>query len=666
MFSQQTYHYYDRNKTRLGLVIDSIREIGKLIDIENEKNEELCDLHIIAFNCEAKKYTKKRNQSIDDFLKYINLYPHDTTDYTDANKKFKKLKDKITNKTISLFLSDGYDNSDNNYDCLYDYSIGIGTETTVDDYHLKTIANKYVCSNDSSIIEDVMIGSIFSDMQQQYNDVKISLIVPEYCDVLTLEKYNITYVNECPVTTQNIPFTINMIKNDDTNIINIKPEFIYDINEDKDIIFVVDISGSMDQRVEQKSHFTIPSPDIHDYTVLTQVEDYDVTDDDTNIVDIANNSLNEDENNIIQTLQSQFTNEQVLDIDTTITSVFDDDTQYSNLNRDIEYTYKKYNFDTIQTMNKFDENNFIINNIESTDLVSICIEVNGKTYYKTCMYSDFIHDDNVIVYNEMVKLRYATNKILDMNKNALRKEFIKELYTYINNTVKRKRFKDLLEVFDGNDTIKHTISTLEEQINILYASITTIGELGCDRYRNNNIETMERNISTRICRGITQSQQTVDTDIIEKNSSALDIEKECIMCCSNKRSIIYTCGHCVMCSDCNVYLLFDKMANKPALQQGFFNTHIRSEHDNKTCPICRDDIKGFLEIKNSDFTCMTDGCIMTPTIICRTCLQPIYCKTCWKNTVKKLSGSTSKKRKRITIPCKCGENINKYIEAIFN
>lgn len=672
MLSTQQYDFYpsictNQNMTRLQIVEDCIKEISKIIDITNETNENKLNLHVITFNNIAITYSQRKYESSQNFIRRIHLHANDCTDFNKANEAFNELKTYIdSDNVVSLFLSDGrdnYHNRDINYGKLYDYSIGIGEPEEIDGDKLEELGESYIQSSSKNTIEDFLIGNIFSSMQQQYNNVKISLIVPVTCSIESTMEHIITYLDECPETTPDIPFNINMLSETDgiktDSIIKLTPNITFNTSNDKDVIFVVDISGSMNEIIVERNDSYIPSPDIHDYDVY----DFDDNDDFPVALEPQVNIEPEENDNVVRNLLEAFDKEAThirFTDSNDCYSVFDNDS-YPIINNE-DTTYKKYEFNNIETMNRYHETNIRITDLVVTDLVTICIEHDDKIYYRTCSYSDFTMDNNIKLYSELIKLENAIKKINNMNKNAVRKDFIRELYAYINNSIDQLFIEIIVDNLDDSDINKHRYKSYKEQIALLFGSISTVAEAGCERYRNNNLDSMERNISTRLCRGITQSQQTCNETLMGHNNSILETEKECIICCSNKRSIVYTCGHCVLCNDCNIYLLFGKKANQPALHSNSLGVYVENTHANKKCPMCRDDIKGFLELKNTELSCKTSGCVMTPTIICRNCDKAIYCKTCWKNQFK--TKSKSKKRKRITIDCSCGHTFNKYIEAI--
>ena len=85
---------------------------------------------------------------------------------------------------------------------------------------------------------------------------------------------------------------------------------------------------------------------------------------------------------------------------------------------------------------------------------------------------------------------------------------------------------------------------------MLYHSIVTVGQAGHNYYNNNDRDLLEKKISTRMCRSLTQTQ----TQTIENNSVDVAV-KECIICCDKTKSVLYTCGHALTCEDCTQYLL---------------------------------------------------------------------------------------------------------------
>ena len=574
---------YSRAPTKMTIVENLIKQLSNTIQTANDKGSDI-DLHVIKFNTESRTYSKHKNESTDTFINRINFYPHDLTDFISASDTYNRLRENLDNNIVSLFLSDGFDNINRvrQLKKQYDYALGIGTDFTVDEEVLAKISNKYYISNKKNEIEDIIIDNIFTDVNLCNKNVNISITVPVTCKLLS-DNLSYFYTNNLPTHAKGqMPFLINFYKNtkNDNNILTINPVIEHERVEKLNVVFVVDESGSMADEMCEDIEYELPSPHI-------------------NVENIEHN-----------------------------TSVFDSEEIKNN-----DYKYITYTFNTIEHMNKYYQFNAVLQNC---DKIVVQITTEDKSF---CRHLKRTSPIKTILYDEIAKLEMAINKITNMEKNGKRRDYILELYNYIDNEdYKDKIFTNVLLYHEQNSYENNKLEVLMAHIKSLYNSLLTLGDLGHKHYLNRGFN-LERMVNKKICKSL--SAPSIP--------SALD--KDCMLCCDKPRSIVLNCGHMITCKDCILQFLFGEFVSESALHNEI------NDFDHKKCPMCREVITGYYEINNADNKCITKDCNMTPTIICCKCKEPIYCKCCWENKLQ------SKKRKR-NLYCKCGHIFEKYVEAL--
>ena len=640
------------------MIEDVVEQIAETIDIENTTGSNI-RLHVIKFNIEAYVHSKPTTLSSKDFIKLLNLYPHDCTDFMRAKRCFQELVTTFQSRYKSLFLSDGMHNatggmrnSINNgtpdFSKTYDYTVGVGNDSDVDVDNLTSLGHNYFQSTNKNDIENFIIGNIFSDVNTSHETMRVSIYVPSYVAIDSALPITHNLCNILPSDIGTLPVECNLSKTQNDNLgISIKPVFTHQTVEDLDVVLIVDESGSMHDQIHNETGFDVPIPDtsntnpLHDLTSSAILATSNITSD-----AISDTSVD----NLLTSL-TQVLEQRLHDIHTTDTSsVFDKDEDRTNYGR----KYVKYTFPDAYKVDKYYRLHTILSNCSNTDLFTIEIEINNVITRKTFYISNEFFDV-MSVCEELITIEKAINKIIDMEHSSQRKNYIRELYAYVNNSAYKVNMNDMLETYYSSiDAEVHKYNILIQHIDMLYNSIMTVGERGHEMYNNHNLGSLQREISTRICRQISQTQQS-QTNTGTNNIRLLEAEKDCMICYSKPKSIIYNCGHMVACKDCTMALLYENQVNDPALYSNVNN------FPRRLCPTCRQTITGYVELEITNFTCCTSGCVMPPTIICCECKDLIYCKSCWHKVIR----DASKKKKRKRLECKCGNNITKYIEAIY-
>ena len=650
---------------KCSMVRDIVQNIGQLIEIENKKNTGYIQLHIITFCSEANHYKKNKDENIDDFIVRADILPSDTTDFIEANECFEEVVSTLPNNVTSLFLSDGrHRNDDVIFTQLYDYTIGIGDFFDVDTAALEILGKECYVSDIQKDVEDIIIGSIFTDVCKCYEDVKISVIVPNSSSLFTTLEHkqkftNDLFTDDLPVTNE---FKFETIASEHGASIIISSNINYKNAVDKDIILSIDKSGSMSDYIYQNPlnnrSYDIPSPDIRDYNTQVIIEEVEESDDEVEESDDEVEESDDEESDskveVSQDISSfkDLASEHVHNVDDEYAdSVFD---RFLSID---DYKYIQYDFENISLMDRYFQDCMTFDDLEDDEKIYIKISNGDNHTINVFTKSDFIVTNKQIVYKDLTYLSFAIEKIGKLEKCKLRSDYIHELYSHITNTTWHTTISEIIDNdFDSDDIMVHKYAVVIDHINMLYHSIVTVGQAGHNYYNNNDRDLLEKKISTRMCRSLTQTQ----TQPTENNSVDVAV-KECIICCDKTKSVLYTCGHALTCEDCTQYLLFGPSANKPALN----GSRIYDRAYDKKCPACRAEISGYVVLDTTNFACKSEGCIMTPTIICTECLEPVFCRSCFNKELRQSTKTRTMKRKRIGIMCNKGHVFENYIEAIF-
>lgn len=650
------------------MIENIVEQIAETIEIENVTGSNI-RLHVIKFNDEACTFSKNPLISSKEFMRILNLRPHDCTDFMSAKEHFDRLIATFQSRYVSLFLSDGMHNAHNHedhesleFEKTYDYTVGVGDDLDVDSDTLTKLGNEYFQSTNKFDIENFIIGNIFSDINTCHETMQVSIYVPSYITVDSAIEREHNLCSSLPPDIGHMPVQCDFSKTENNNLgITITPIFIHEIVDDLDVVLLVDESGSMQDNIYDNTGINIPVPDIGNSPVANShpvqdlissaISEATVAENILETVQTTNTSESDDETREMLTSLTQVLEQRLNDIHVEDTiSVFDNEEDYTNYGR----KFVKYTFSQADKVDKYYRLHALLENCSNTDSFAIEIKINDTIYRKTFYISNEFFD-NMNVCEELIIIEKAINKIVNSERTSLRRNYIRELYSYVNNLTYVNSMENMLETFYNSiDTEVHKFKILRTHIDMLYNSIMTVGELGHEIYNNHNLGSLQREISTRICRQLSQSQQS-DPSANIVNSRADNVEKDCIICYSKPKTIIYNCGHLVSCKDCTMSLLYGNQVNDSALYNDINNFRP------KLCPTCRQTITGYVELNISSFTCCTAGCVMPPTIVCCDCKDIIYCKSCWNTNIR----SAYKKKKRKRLECKCGASITKYIEAIY-
>lgn len=578
-----------KKQSKINLVKESLQSIAGFIDSENSKGSHIT-MHVITFNESAKVY-HQNNISACEFINNISFHSIGSTDFNPPNTQYKKLVSSLlnNNETItSMFISDGNSTYDLDMEGLYfyDYSIGIGSECQVNMPILKSISHDTIRHTTSEMVETVIIQKMFDDINTCYKDVVIEIFLPPQTHINTSLKYTVIQCDN-PIS-DSLPTCVDFDKqilnfkslfDRDLNVIEITPKIIKKTIK-KNVIFIVDISDSMNEYIENDNNFKYEKEDI-----------------------VVNETF-------IQSVESIDNLESVFDIET--------------INH-----WKKYTITIPNIGNTFCEYINVIN--KSMPIFS---QVKYNSFTINHSWSVCLTDKKVKLYHSITQYTAALNRIEQCNNNILKKQFIEELYVVSKNTNTQKVLNDLIKLIPTNSTIHHVFFLLMSKIDKLYG-IKNIMPMA----------SISQTLSVNMCKEISQSQY-IESNISLSQKEAIDTnnilhmslndKNKCIICQDNNRQVVYGCGHIITCTEC--YL----------------------NNDYKTCFECNNLIKHFRIIDSIDTQCIINGCVGIPSILHPTCLQLVYCTPCWN--IQKYIPKTQKKRKRLSIECKCKEPICEFIK----
>jgi hypothetical protein len=666
------------------VVRKAVREIIKLVEILNSEGSSI-NLSIITFNDNATVYTmgQELNPELErknikqivcsSFFDNLDIRPTGGTNFISAMEAFEHIK---TPNTISVFLSDG-EHSGNRSDVLADkfsnqitYSLGIGAEAnSFDSELLKWIGPNFSIGSNEKKVEEILIGSIFSSLNEISSDITVDIIVPNSIGLVSSE----VAIQSSPSDRIDIKdfdidtiLQIDMLTCGDKSILNIKPNSsIQNTNQihNMDLVFIIDKSGSMDQPVEN----------------TTQTSNY-----------LQMDWLAFDQNQDIFNLEGS-------DIDTGVQnlpleSVFDP----MGLNLESSSQgWTKYTF-TIDKLEKYNDFKFgICSASGSTQAEQIQVIVTTCQRHLWCAGSQSQGDrhttcaglqlkqskyasigikpttmENIWLSNENILLINALKKISKCTNESTKKEYIRELNSWISSP----EYNEKILSVEANINIESSeyikFSSIISQIKCLYNSIQTLGDLHYNYMRQFSMGDLSRDISTQTCRTQTQTNgptsvrvvshmTTCATPQIDSSDTMQNDMTLCCVCLDSPRQVLFSCGHIVTCIDC--YKKISVGVENADVQAGHINSMLDICPDNK-CVVCRQEIRSIKELNlKSGYICKTSGCKQQPTILDANCLTPVYCEPCWSRQMRK------RKQDNTSIPCYCGSTcgITKYIKPNF-
>lgn len=411
---------YGNQDSRMDILRRALREIIKYME-QLRLNGSNINISIITFDDTPTVYTDidLSEEQINDFLvnniKVIKctdffdkmvLLPDGSTNFISALKAIQILQKSVLDKTQSIFLSDGEhcgNQSDiltnEQYDKLVDYSIGVGSdETSYDSVILDYISeNPVITGCSKSIIENAIISSIFSGINMSATNVKIKVF---FSQIETTQI--VSNLVSCYILNNNI-LQIKLIQDSET------------VNTHA--IFCIDKSGSMAGQI----NYTNPNY-INNSTSSTiiDIDDIDELPESLfhGIDDIDFDNISDD----IKELKRSDELYYLLALESFNSDVFISISYTNKLGIECNEIFKVINRDTIDDTTEL----LIIENIKLSKLIEKVIETNSE------LKKTYIHELYNYISNQMyLQLIESINtNIEDTNINLIK------FNTFIN-TIKR-------------------------------------------------------------------------------------------------------------------------------------------------------------------------------------------------------------------------------------
>lgn len=502
------------------------------------------------------------------------LTPDGNTDFTAINNTNVKLdeylapyNDKI--QVIKYIMSDGCHNNKSTRASLfelsahtYDYSLGIGKDgKKFDEELLRHMGKTFVNGNDGSLIEESIIGDTFNYTNMVATNLQISIIT----DAVNIGCSHDIIKKE--------PF-VNIIEFDETSDFNVDAtidstnqctaiKLTRITNVDKKIIFIfyVDVSGSMGELINFTSNDEKSSVNIE-----TSTDEIDIE----SIIEIDPNKFNKEKN----TMCYKYTLEIIpkFNIATELFAIMSSVNQIA-----IELSYTDSNNNQITKYIKPTFNNKI-NKID-LDLMSKCCHLRDK-------------------------LRELLNAS-DKDRISIAKN--------LNELVRCPKYNRIISDQTNLSPVKASLFSIVENIKKI-----TFGQSV-----NNTMNT----ISDRINRTINCTQSRAYSTRLSSPSTITNIDNMllCTICKYMQREVIYNCGHCILCKNC--------------------------DEQNKKCPICIGLTQNvrllMLHDVNNSVRCNEEGCDNVASYVSNDCGHLTYCRCCITNNKICPCGAKITKIKRI-------------------
>jgi len=643
------------NISRISIVRKALREIIKLVELKNSTGSSI-NLSIITFNDSATVYTMDSRLELDSknfkhvvcssFFNKLDIHPNGETNFISAIEAFEYVK---TPNTISVFLSDG-EHSGNRNDILdakfskqITYSVGVGSDN--DSELLKWIGTNFLIGSNQKEIEEILIGSIFSSLNQIDSGIQVDIIVPSQIKLSSEVCTHQSPLNSMDVSSleKDTIFEIDILASGENNILNIKPNSRISCApvENMDLAFIIDISGSMDQFISNR-----------------QLNDF---------LEIDLKNQDEDPFNL-----------QDLDIDDTVKnlpldSVFNSNNHSQESEEIHSSPYTKYTF-TIDKLEQFSDFKFEFKSMDSNlkSLEQIQIIITDQSNKKSGIIGlKTTSAEYIWIINQNILLINALKKISMCVSESVKKEYIRELNSWISSPEYNQKVLDI-EATDSQQSQEYIkLSSIISQIKCLYKSIQTFGDLHFNYMRQFSMGDLARDISTQTCRTLTQQTSVRIVSNMTQNDGCLESSEDntiCCICMGAPRQVLFSCSHIVTCIDCYKKISVgvnnvDRCIGSESISTLNIDTNFTYGicPDNK-CPVCRQEITSIRELNLTlGYKCKTTGCNSMPVIIDANCLSPVYCEPCWSSLIRK------RKYSKTDIECYCETTcgITKYIKPKF-
>jgi len=624
------------------------------------------------------------------------IKPDGGTDFLCAIKAFKCIPE--AENTISILLSDGRNgrttneikNPTNENARLFDYGIGIGSASQVDNDLLHFLSKNTELLNDPDDLSDFILSSAFDHINIIGKmDISFAIIVQGNA-VLTGIPFNC--MQDVPECTELSPILVASVKNNKFIKIKVKDHEIT-ATKPVDIIFAIDCSGSMNDVITKKEE-----------SVMLATEDSIFVIDD--IENAKSVSFLEEE---VETIPES------------------------------PLLCKRYENKLEKITKKYEKQIFVSGWLPETKifLEVKCVLEDGSETVTISEITDHIEisEFEEKLLNEIKKIDNGFNKLFKLEEISDKKTLIMEMHEYITS---QEFCEKILEIEENCDLLSAEyiyLTTILLQIKNLFAASKSQADL---YYAEMNFApSLQRQISSQTCRQATGSMSRASTHL-EYSEATIPT---CILCQNpdKKRNVLFSCGHICACVECSKISLYGIEAYmQPALGGGggggvavafdaggdeggavvafnvgdggeggaavdfdggdggdggpggaavdfnaadelafadavlpplpnlqiYHGVPLMRQHKNinKGCPVCRAHVTSLFELnveERIDYKCSIETCSNNAVIISTECKHLIFCESCFNKKIR------DKKNNGTPVICYCGVQIKHYAKGIF-
>ena len=662
------------NNSKYAVVKNAILETYKFINkLRRDSGDSVAELIIVPFDNIATIYstiklvdstntTIKEAISFDRIKRVIEeeLCPCNGTDFESINKVNVKLDECIQQyitddaniQIIKYIMSDGCHNNKKNCtrdDLLqfpahtYDYSLGIGKGgAEYDEELLCHMGQTFINGNNSTVIEESIIGDAFNCTNVLATDLQISIITTTAdisCsyDVIKTEPFTNTFeFDEC----DNFKINTAIDAKNNSSIIKLTGKIadrIATINKKIIFVFYVDKSGSMTELIAPCDDsasivMNIPVdvdtiPDKHSYEIISSQEENvegEIVEGEIDLHDIVDEEL--------PSIHS------------------------SKRPRDDDIIYHRHVLEIIPKFNMLTEMFAVIPSMTNIVIELSYTDMKGDKVikYMRCNSNEIMDPNEIDMMSKCCHLRDKLRELANAPK-----EHRKRIATALNELVRCPLYNRIIADQTNLSSTKAFLFGIVENIKNV-----TIKALGKSEIMFNNLL---RNMTDNITRTTSCTQSRVYSSCVSSPSTTTDISDimTCVICQSGKREVIYDCGHCISCKRCTKQIFFDideevELSRLPS--DIFANERVVSTNGDesaiidetlKKCPVCIKKVRNVRLLLIHDHVksirCNETGCDNIAKYVSHSCGHLTYCGRC-------IIGKTK---------CPCGIEMSKLQKAYF-
>ena len=579
---------------------------------------------------------------------------------------------------IKYIMSDGSHNNKPNCTRLdllqlpghtYEYSLGIGKgNKDYDEELLRHMGKTFVDGNDSTTIEESIIGDTFNCTNVIATNLQISVITTANVigcshNVIKTEPFDNTTKFTYDCDDFHVDTTVN--PTDQLTIIKLTgniTEQITSVNKKTIFIFYVDVSGSMSEPIIKHVPAQILHPNMpaeFNELVNTNVNFAEVSPDEVqSMVELEQNEI------------------EINDI-----SVQDDDSNLKFAKRrrlESDIKYYRHVLEMIPKFNIITEmfamvphvtglaSNMVPQVTGSDDTKEIILELsyidkNGNQVIKyiKCNSNNKIDATEIDI---MSKCCYLRDKLCELGK-ASKKERV-QMAKILDELVRCPIYNNIIADQTNLSPTKALLFGIVENVKKVTEKAIGKSEIMFNQ--------MLADASKNITRTTSCTQSRAYSTCLATPSTYTDIgdSTTCVICHHNPRSVVYDCGHCVACKYCTKQIFFniDEEVELSRLPSNIFETtrtipdealvvndpnELNLNEQRKKCPICMRKVQNvrllMLFNTNNSIRCNETGCDNIARYISSACGHLTYCNRC-------IIGKTH---------CPCGVKLHKLKRVFF-